>query len=95
MKLKAKFNLAIVAIFGLLAVVTSVITVRWVDLTTFRNATERVHLNINSAWLVYDNHRAMIERHADLLASEVRALDRQGSTGVHRQRSPTALRAVL
>ena len=71
MKLRAKFNLAIIVVFGLLAVGVSIITVRWVDLTTFRNATERVRLNINSAWLVYDNHRAMIERHAGLLATEV------------------------
>lgn len=71
MTLKAKFTLGIVAVFGLLSVGVSILTIVWVNRTTVKHATDRVEQNINSAWLIYDNHLEMVRRLTELLAKEV------------------------
>lgn len=73
LKLRTRLNLSVLLLFALLAVVVSVVTVRWVGHLAFQSATDRVRLNINSAWLVYDHQRQTIERAAISLAQQIDA----------------------
>ena len=73
MTLKAKFTLGIIGVFALLAGGISIATVVWVNNTTLKQATNRVERNINSAWLIYDDHLRMIRRLTEFLAREVSA----------------------
>ncbi|MBT6148575.1 MAG: HAMP domain-containing protein [Gemmatimonadetes bacterium] len=71
MKLRTRLNLSVLLLFALLAVVVCFVTIRWVGHLAFRGATDRVQLNINSAWLVYDHQRQTIERSAIALARQI------------------------
>jgi two-component system, NtrC family, sensor kinase len=73
MALKTKFTLGIIGIFALLAVGISIVTIVWLNSTTLEQATHRVERNINSAWLIYDDHLGMIRRLSEFLAQEVAA----------------------
>ncbi|MBT7913064.1 hypothetical protein HN588_04055, partial [Candidatus Bathyarchaeota archaeon] len=73
MTLKAKFTLGIIGVFALLAGGISIATVVWVNNTNLKQATNRVERNINSAWLIYDDHLRMIRRLTEFLAREVSA----------------------
>ncbi|MBN2054651.1 cache domain-containing protein [bacterium] len=71
MRLKSKFNLGILAVFGVLAVVIAVVTVYFVNSTVVGYATNHVRLSINSAWLIY-NHRLDVSRRLlEFVASEL------------------------
>ena len=70
MTLKVKLTFGIVVVFTLLAVGISIVTVAWIDSTTLRQATRRVELNINSAWLIYDGHLEKIQYLAEFLVRE-------------------------
>lgn len=70
MRLRTKVYLGIILVFGLLAVVVSLITVRFVNNTVVGYSAKRVNLNINSAWLIYNNRLDVIRKVAQFLAEQ-------------------------
>ncbi|MFH1571262.1 MAG: cache domain-containing protein [Gemmatimonadota bacterium] len=71
MGIRGRLNLAILAVFVLLATAVALTTVVWVDRTVVDQAAEHVALNIRSAWLVYDSEQDRVRRVAELLGDQV------------------------
>ena len=70
MKLRSKFYVGIIVVFGLLAVLVSLLTVWFVDTTVVAYSTNQVKLDINSAWLIYNSRAEMIRRLVEFVAEQ-------------------------
>ena len=70
MKIKTKFNLGIIFVFGLLATGISFITVQWVNNNTIKEAENRVEVYIKAAWEIHEGKTARIRSALEILAQE-------------------------
>jgi two-component system NtrC family sensor kinase len=75
MKLQAKFNLGIVIIFAILAVVIAIVTIIYVNNNTIREAENRVSIYMRSAWEIHNGKVEPIRSGAEILAQNQRIRD--------------------
>lgn len=71
MGIRGRLNLAILAVFALVAAAVTTVTVVWVNRTVVDQATERVALNISSTWFIYSSEQDRVQRVAEFLADEI------------------------
>jgi two-component system NtrC family sensor kinase len=72
MKLQAKFNLGIIIIFTILAVVIALVTIIYVNNNTIREAENRVRIYMRSAWEIHNGKVRPIRSGAEILAQNQR-----------------------
>jgi two-component system NtrC family sensor kinase len=70
MKLQIKFNLGIVIIFAVLAIGIAVVSVRYVNTNTIREAEERVRIYTRAAWEISDSKVTRIRSASEVLAQD-------------------------
>ena len=75
MKLQAKFNLGIIIIFTILAVVIAVVTIIYVDNNTIREAENRIKIYMRAAWEIHNGKVQPIRTGAEILAQNQRVRD--------------------
>lgn len=75
MKLQAKFNLGIIIIFTILAIVIAVVTIIYVDNNTIREAENRVRIYMRAAWEIHNGKIQPIRSGAEILAQNQRIRD--------------------
>lgn len=68
MKLRTKVTLVIVIVFAVSAAIMASLQVWWVNTVLFRQANDRIALNIRSAWQVLDDRRELLATIAEFLA---------------------------
>jgi two-component system NtrC family sensor kinase len=76
MKLKTKFTLGTVTVFGLLAVVVAAVTVLQISEGVIELSKNRVRLDINSAWMIYNTRANRILDRARFIAKDLEGMDR-------------------
>jgi len=75
MRLQAKFNLGIIIIFTILAIVIAVVTIIYVDNNTIREAENRVRIYMRAAWEIHNGKVRPIRASAEILAQNQRIRD--------------------
>jgi two-component system NtrC family sensor kinase len=70
MKLQIKFNLGIIIIFAVLAIGIAVVSVRYVNTNTIREAEERVRIYMRAAWEISDSKVTRIRSASEVLAQD-------------------------
>jgi two-component system NtrC family sensor kinase len=70
MKLHTKFNLGIIVIFAVLAIGIAVVSVRYVNTNTIREAEERVRIYTRAAWEISDSKVTRIRSASEVLAQD-------------------------
>ena len=75
MRLQAKFNLGIIIIFTILAIVIAVVTIIYVDNNTIREAENRVRIYMRAAWEIHNGKVRPIRASAEILAQNQRIID--------------------
>jgi two-component system NtrC family sensor kinase len=68
MKLQTKFNLGIIIIFAILAVVIAVMSINYVNANTIREAENRVRIYMRAAWEIHSGKVTSIRSTAESLA---------------------------
>jgi hypothetical protein len=69
-KLQAKFNLGIIAIFAILAAGIAITSVNWANHNTISEAERRVNLYIRSSWEIYNGKLARLHSATEVLANK-------------------------
>jgi two-component system NtrC family sensor kinase len=68
MRLQTKFNLGIITIFAILAVVIAVMSINYVNTNTIREAENRVRIYMRAAWEIHNDSVARIQAALEVLA---------------------------
>lgn len=68
MKLLTKFYLGIVIVFALLTIGMAIISIKWINNNTIKDAQHRVEIHIKSAWDIYNGKRSRIQSKLEVVA---------------------------
>ncbi len=75
MKLQQKFSLGIIVVFIVLAIGMAIMSVRWINKNTIREAQNRVELYIRGAWEIHNNGIRKIRSSLEVLTHEQEIID--------------------